>query len=291
MPRLSFRWYGCWWEFVLSFVDLMITIHQVRKRCIVEQYNAKPYRLLVTFVSIDCVIITAFSNSFSIKFLCLAPDDSSLCFSRWCSCITELVVTISCDIIFEHSCDVTEKLKVKSLARNASRRISLPNITLTISAVHINIFRRQFLGIVRFCFQHAATHAGYTTIAFMVDRYTSWTWRNGRFAICWRDRLSFFWTWIILTETGQIYYTNKSIVNKRNCRTKPFCLHLPLLKAFVRPRRRFMIPAAVFELLYCLSAGASIPLPPPPLTLFWDEIVGRATPPLVFAFSASESLC
>lgn len=34
---------------------------------------------------------------------------------------------------------------------------------------------------------------------------------------------------------------------------------------------------------------SNLPLPLP-LTLFCDEIVGRATPPLKFAFSASESL-
>lgn len=126
-------------------------------------------------------------------------------------------------------------------------------IKRTISTVHINIFRWQFLVIVRFWLQHSITNSRYTSVTFVIDRYTSWTWWDGWFAICWRDWLCFFWTWIVLTKTWQIYYEKCSKLAW--CFVNMFLL-LPLLKAFVRPRRRFIIPAAVFELLYCLVDGA-----------------------------------
>ena len=62
-------------------------------------------------MSIVCVIITAFSNSLIISCFRLSVpfDDSSEVLSLWCSCITEFVVTINCEIIFDINCELTAK--------------------------------------------------------------------------------------------------------------------------------------------------------------------------------------
>lgn len=74
--------------------------------------NAFSYAYLfddVIFVSIVCVIATAFSNSLIISCFRLSVpfDDSSELLSLWCSCITEFVVTINCEIVFDISCELT----------------------------------------------------------------------------------------------------------------------------------------------------------------------------------------
>lgn len=57
-------------------------------------------------MSIDCVIMTAFSNSFNIKLLLRPLTVSSEFFSRWCNCKTEVVVCINWLIRFEHNWEV-----------------------------------------------------------------------------------------------------------------------------------------------------------------------------------------
>lgn len=68
--------------------------------------------LLVIFVSMLCVMTTAFSSSLSIRLLFPVLVGSSFDRSRWWSCSTLFVVSISWLIRLEQSCVVTERKKI-----------------------------------------------------------------------------------------------------------------------------------------------------------------------------------
>lgn len=71
---------------------------------------------MVILLSIDCVIITAFSNSLIIScFRSPVVVVSSLNLSLWCNCITEFVVSTNCDTMFDINCELTaNELKNKN---------------------------------------------------------------------------------------------------------------------------------------------------------------------------------
>lgn len=248
-------------------------------------FDLSTYRLFVTFVNIDWVIITAFSNSFNIKFLCLAPPCSSLCFSRWCNCITEFVVTINCEIMFEQSWVVTIYKMNENLIQihPETATINLRSALSTSMSLHgasskLFALPRDGLPVmpgmpfIRLWSMDMLRGRGGTA---GLPLFGGIDWASSELESSWPavDKLTvkvfIFW----------FYYP-------RSYRpTAIIASHLPLLYEFDNPLRRFIIPAAVFELLYCLLVGVETPL-----ALFCDAIVGRITPPLVAIPSGSESL-
>lgn len=76
---------------------------------VADYMTSTPSYLFVILVSIVCVIMTAFSNSFSIRLLLRPLLESSDIFSRWCNCKTEVVVCINWFIRFEHNWEVAKK--------------------------------------------------------------------------------------------------------------------------------------------------------------------------------------
>lgn len=158
------------------------------------------YRLFVTFVSIDCVIMTAFSSSLSNRFLWRAPDDSSQCFRRWCSCSTELVVTFNCEMIFEQYCDVTIR---KTKTELINECYFMANKKRTLRTVNVIAVLAGYILKVGWLYGGAlhwtSNHAGNATVTLVIDRNATWSWWNSWLTIARRVRLSLFRTWVVLS--------------------------------------------------------------------------------------------
>lgn len=215
--------------------------------------------LTVIFVSIVCVIKTAFSSSFSIKLLFPVLVGSSLVRNRWCSCITLLVVTISWLMRLVHSWVVTETSKNHQNLRNFFKFLhSLSAVSMSLSLHGISAMPAA-----------SSIFFELSRVLILVIRRCSTGMFRGRGGTA-------GFVGLVTTFGGG----DSSELDS----SWPAVVRFTLLYEFCIPFRRLMIPAALRGLIYfCFSS--------PPLILFTEEIVGRRTPPREVAGSErSESL-